>query len=1358
MKKLVFLLVSILFLYQIASAQQTSTIESVNGIAGAPKGAKPSARQQSTMGFIHPKKIKINNTDLYTATTFTFADIAIFSYFDSTVVNIVDTSGNTVGSAIMRADTLYSITPGQGIYTISGNKPYSILIGDPITEYVNGYFALDQSGRGLSTKLNTWMMYSGSSTYDPHFIVFAYQDNTQFTLKDLQSGSILYAGTLNTGQYFDYPDIASISDKALQVVSNVPVSALSYTDQDYYVPSANGGFSGTLFYGFSGYSGGWENSITIVSYANNNNVLVTDINTGDTLGSFTLGLWQVKTIPVFKDTYWKILSTGTVTAADIPFAGWSGSYAYMARTSDSTGTNTGKAYIIPTIQSQISIFSYDNNNRVQITFLGDTTYPYTSTSLVADTLLQAGQGYVFSSNYGNNVYRVEGTGRVSVLQSSGGWGADFMPLGYSLDLPDLAISQNDIVFTPADSVYKQGQQIQIGVTVHNQGTVDASNVYVVLYDGDPDVGVAPPVGSFQVPLIPAGGSYTGSVPYVVPSNSQYHFIYVKVDPNNTIAESNESNNIAFKPLKANQDLLPPLSVYITAPTALGIKNSTLTPNPFLVHADIFNTGTVSAGNVRIQFFTYNGLAIDSGSVDTTITSIPAQGSLSMNWLIMANKDSSGLNLYTLQIGGDNVAVKDVNRGVLIPDLVAPSVPVNLKAISQNLGQVLLTWTPNPEKDLGGYKIYYSSSATGYTGNDANEGPSPIIVSTIDSMLITGLTGGKTYRFAISAFDLSTNESGLSNEVSLTLDTTAMFSHWVINILAATSSLKDSSSYAGVDANATDGFDSTFDIPKPPEPPSNYVYVYFPHPEWGTTLGPNFMSDMKHDTDMTYIGKVWTFGVATDQHNQNMSLSLFLSTTIPWGYSVRLIDMKTDSTIDLRMFNSFTYNTGSDSVRMFQLIVGGPISLSYTYNAGWSMAGLPLKVTSPSKSSVFGQTASEYLYDYSQPNGYSVANFFGFGKGYWLGALSPVTATITGVQVMDSVGVSLSPGFNIISLPYNVSNYSKHSLYLSNGSNIVSLDSAVSLNWVSPVLYSYQSTAGNYSAADTLTPWNGYWFGAIDSSLRLIFEPPSNNLPPAATMKQFARTLNKNTNAAVSDSNWYVRLTLQAGKSLDQLGGFGIAPKAKTGFDAAYDLPHPPNPPASDYVYLTFPHPEWGSVIGPNFSADVRAFAKSTVWNFVAGSTSNSTAAILSWDSSKVPNGVSLSLTDLSHKGNLINMKTTGTYKFTINGVDSLQIISSVITGIFEPSPAAPSNFALSQNYPNPFNPSTVISFDIPKQSIVKLVVYDILGRSIKTLVDEMKSPGNYKVRFDASMLTSGVYFYRITAGNFTDSKKLLLIK
>jgi hypothetical protein len=744
----------------------TAIAQQQSQLAGAPAGSATLAKKSLQTSLVKLSKAHRNThteTTQYTTTTFTFGDITVFSYFDNTDVVIVNSNGDTLGTSTMRADTLYSISPGQGIYTISGNKTFSVLIGDAITNYVNGYFALNESGRGVSTKFNTWMMYEGG--YDPHFIIFAYEDGTQYTIKNLQTGSFVYAGSLNNGQYLDFPDVTSIQQQALQVSSNKPVSVLSYTDQDYYVPSSNGNFAGNLFYGFSGYAGSWENSITVTSYADNNHVLITNLATGDTIANATLGLWQVKTIGIFGDTFWKVVSTGTVTVANIPFAGWTGSYQYMARSADSTGTNIGKVFVIPTIASTISIFSYDDNNRVKITFLGDTTYPYTSPSSIADTLLQSGNGYIFYSSYGNNVYRIEGTGRVSVLQCNGGYGADFMPLGYALDLPDLAISQSDIIFTPPDSIYRSGDKIQIGVTVHNYGTLDASNVLVELYDGNPDVGIAPIIGSFVAPLISAGGSYNKAVQYIVPVNAQYHNIYVKIDPNNSIAESNESNNMTFRPLKANRDLLPPLSVYITAPAALELKQSALSPNPFTVHADIFNTGTVSALNVKIHLSVSNGLTVDSGSVDMTISSLVTQNLLSLNWKIRANKDSSGLNLYTLRISGDNVDTKDINRAVLVPDIILPAKPSGLTLTMQANGKAMLTWTQNTEKDLAGYKIYYSSDSTGFEGTEANEGPSPISISTIDTMYLTGLTGGKMNRFAISAIDLSTNESVLSETVS-----------------------------------------------------------------------------------------------------------------------------------------------------------------------------------------------------------------------------------------------------------------------------------------------------------------------------------------------------------------------------------------------------------------------------------------------------------------------------------------------------------------------------------------------------------------------------------------------------------------
>jgi parallel beta-helix repeat protein len=88
----------------------------------------------------------------------------------------------------------------------------------------------------------------------------------------------------------------------------------------------------------------------------------------------------------------------------------------------------------------------------------------------------------------------------------------------------------------------------------------------------------------------------------------------------------------------------------------------------------------------------------------------------------------------------------------------------------------------------------------------------------------------------------------------------------------------------------------------------------------------------------------------------------------------------------------------------------------------------------------------------------------------------------------------------------------------------------------------------------------------------------------------------------------------------------------------------------------------------------------------------------------------------------------------------------------------PTQYYLEQNYPNPFNPATKIKYSVPKSGNVKLVVYDILGREVRILTDEVKEPGYYEVNFNASHLSSGVYFYRIVAGNYVNTKKMLLLK
>lgn len=141
----------------------------------------------------------------------------------------------------------------------------------------------------------------------------------------------------------------------------------------------------------------------------------------------------------------------------------------------------------------------------------------------------------------------------------------------------------------------------------------------------------------------------------------------------------------------------------------------------------------------------------------------------------------------------------------------------------------------------------------------------------------------------------------------------------------------------------------------------------------------------------------------------------------------------------------------------------------------------------------------------------------------------------------------------------------------------------------------------------------------------------------------------------------------------------------------------------------------------------------------------------------------LDITELVNRSNQMKIRfiivtNNGT---TADGIyiDNIKIqnYQDVLTGVGITG-EIPNRFALEQNYPNPFNPSTTIRYLIAKNSFVKLTIYDALGKTVKVLVNENKNPGTYEASFDASSLASGLYFYRIEAGDFTDVKKMMLVK
>ncbi|MGE5352932.1 MAG: S41 family peptidase [Acidobacteriota bacterium] len=136
---------------------------------------------------------------------------------------------------------------------------------------------------------------------------------------------------------------------------------------------------------------------------------------------------------------------------------------------------------------------------------------------------------------------------------------------------------------------------------------------------------------------------------------------------------------------------------------------------------------------------------------------------------------------------------------------------------------------------------------------------------------------------------------------------------------------------------------------------------------------------------------------------------------------------------------------------------------------------------------------------------------------------------------------------------------------------------------------------------------------------------------------------------------------------------------------------------------------------------------------------------------------------LTHKKQKVDDDVWLTPEDVNKGEDSvvkkaLKWINDNILSVNPENTSAVAEFNLKQNYPNPFNPATTISYSIPKQSHVEMRIFDMLGREVSTIASKEQSAGEYKVQFDASTLPSGVYIYTLQAGQFRDSKKLLLLK
>lgn len=388
------------------------------------------------------------------------------------------------------------------------------------------------------------------------------------------------------------------------------------------------------------------------------------------------------------------------------------------------------------------------------------------------------------------------------------------------------------------------------------------------------------------------------------------------------------------------------------------------------------------------------------------------------------------------------------------------------------------------------------------------------------------------------------------------------------------------------------------------------------------------------------------------------------------------------------------------------VVGGPISLPVSYAAGWNMLSLPVEVTDSRKNTLFPWASSEA---YRYLNGYQIDDTLDRGAGYWLKLPGDTVYKYNGLPITADT-IAVSDRWNMIGS-------------LSNPLDVSSITPVGTT--VSSIYYGFSSGTG-YTGADTLKPGYGYWVKVIGAG-QLI--------------RNSAMALPKGTPDIIAAMN-SITLTDEGGRS--QTLYFGPAGDGEIDMQR-YEMP--PFPPKESFSARF--------ASGRILEAYPKELQASQAFQIQLGETNSPISIRWSIDC-KAGNSYTLS------RGNSINgasLTLTPSGEAVFSGLTEGRLILTV-----GPKKPLPEQFSLSQNYPNPFNPRTTIPFALPQHATVSLSVINVLGQTVETvLANEEYDAGFHTVSYDASHLSSGIYYYKVVASTstgtqFHQTNKFVLLK
>jgi len=385
--------------------------------------------------------------------------------------------------------------------------------------------------------------------------------------------------------------------------------------------------------------------------------------------------------------------------------------------------------------------------------------------------------------------------------------------------------------------------------------------------------------------------------------------------------------------------------------------------------------------------------------------------------------------------------------------------------------------------------------------------------------------------------------------------------------------------------------------------------------------------------------------------------------------------------------------------------GSATVLDLAAENSWNLVSVPLTMDDYRKTSLFPTGISQaFAYNGS----YQVRDTLKNGIGYWIKFPAQKTVEFVGTVIAQET-LNVGSGWNMIGCTSNPVPVA----------TITPIPPAA----ISSSYFGYSGNSGYYSE-DTLKPALGYWVkitnggNIVVGSGSLISQSATPTAAASASVIEKAKAsnnLDKFSSLTIRDAKGISRTLYFTTSSTDiGLGKFELPP-APPGFDVRY---------VSNNILETS---ETGKSREIPLRISLAEYPVTASWK------SRDRASLI----------VDGKITQMTDEGSLLIADPDAAVSIRLAAPKAVEL---------------PTEFALQQNYPNPFNPTTVIRYQLPLKAYVSLKIYDLLGRQVATLVDGLEDAGFRSVSWNANAVSSGMYFYRLNAGTFSQTRKLLLVK